>query len=81
MSEKRGRADADGAENSALLRCHHCGERFADGGTRILADVRVTSDAGAPRVEQIALHELCVPDDRYLRYRWENMRIERLRER
>lgn len=61
----------------SLLRCHHCGERFSETGTRILADVNVSDES---RVEQIALHELCVPDDKYLRYRWENMRVERLRE-
>lgn len=63
--------------NDASLRtCHHCGGRFGDNETRILADVLIT-DGAAP--ERIAIHELCIPDDSLLRYRWENMMVERIK--
>jgi len=57
-------------EQVSLTSCHHCGGRFGDDETRILADV-------GP--QRIAIHELCIPDDRLLRYRWENMMVERLK--
>ncbi len=56
--------------------CHHCGGRFGDNETRVLADVLVTNGP----IERIAIHELCIPDDALMRYRWENMRVERVKE-
>ena len=58
------------------MSCHHCGQPFTEDETRILADVLVT---GGSRVERIAIHEVCIPEDRLLCYAWENMMVERVR--
>jgi hypothetical protein len=58
------------------LSCHHCGGAFGDNETRIVADVLVT---GGSSPERIAIHEDCIPDDRFLRYPWENMMVERMK--
>jgi hypothetical protein len=68
--------DASRAANEVPLgRCHHCGVRFGNNEARVLADVIVT---GEP-VERIAIHELCLADDPLLRYHWENMTVERVK--
>jgi hypothetical protein len=64
------------SNDERLTACHHCGGRFGDNETRIVADV-IQGD-GTP-VERIAIHEDCIPDDRLLRYPWENMMVERMK--
>jgi hypothetical protein len=61
---------------NTLAACHHCGGAFGENETRIVADVLV-SGASAP--ERIAIHEDCIPDDKFLRYPWENMMVERMK--
>jgi hypothetical protein len=63
-------------DEATLAACHHCGGRFGDDETRILADVLVDSSSVPQR---IAIHEDCIPDDKFLRYSWENMMVERIR--
>jgi hypothetical protein len=66
------------SDSASLASCHHCGGRFGDDETRILADVLV---AQGSQPERIAIHELCIPDDKLLRYPWENMMVERMKAR